>query len=90
MRVKICKRYYDLAFSEIEDFGQCDAPHEAAKRIRIRHEHPDDREELDTTIHECVHAAQWWLDEDYVSEFAHDLAAILWRLGWRKTADGAT
>lgn len=86
MRVKIAGKYYDLEYADLGgDFGLCDPPTDEAKRIRIKHNHKSDLEELDSTIHECMHAAQWWLDEEYVRRFSEDFAAVLWRLGWRKT-----
>lgn len=85
MRVRIAGQYYDLDFADIDDLGLCDHPKALGKRIRIRHKHGSDLDELDTTIHECLHASAWWLDEEYVSQFAEDIARILWRLGWRKT-----
>jgi hypothetical protein len=39
--------------------------------------------ELDTIIHESLHACCWDLDEEAVHESARDIARILWRLGWR-------
>lgn len=38
--------------------------------------------ELDTIIHEALHAATE-LDETAVSETAEAVARLLWRLGWR-------
>jgi len=63
--------------------GYCDAPHVKGKKIRV-----DSRlqgiPELDTNIHEALHAAVWCLDEPTISQTAHDLARMLWRLGYRK------
>lgn len=40
--------------------------------------------ELDTIIHEVLHAATE-LDEDAVTSTADSIARILWRLDWRKS-----
>lgn len=65
------------------DAGACDHPEKPAKRIRIvRGQEP--REELDTIIHECLHATDWHKDEAWVTEVSTDIAAVLWKLGWRK------
>ena len=43
------------------------------------------RAELETLIHECLHAGQWYqLPEEWVEQMGHDLARIIIRLGWRK------
>jgi hypothetical protein len=44
--------------------------------------------ELDTLLHELLHAAQGFASEDHVAEVATTLATILWwQLGYRKEAD---
>ena len=45
--------------------------------------HGDTREDLDTIIHEALHACTE-LNEDAVEESAESIARLLWRLGWRK------
>ncbi len=66
--------------------GWCDAPETKSKKISIRNG-MDDLETLDTLLHEMLHAAGWHIDEPFVEQFATDAAAILTRLGWRKTED---
>jgi hypothetical protein len=41
--------------------------------------------ELDTVIHECLHAAGWHIDEEFVGRFATDVARILADLGYVRT-----
>lgn len=41
-------------------------------------------QELDTVIHEVLHASLPPIDETYVAETATDIARILMRLGWQK------
>lgn len=42
------------------------------------------RTDLDTTIHEILHAQMPWASEEAVARWASDLAAGLWGMGWRK------
>lgn len=65
------------------DCGLTESPKLKGKRIFIRENLPPQRE-LDTIIHECLHAADWWKDEEWIEDVAHDIARVLWRLGWRK------
>lgn len=67
--------------------GTCDPPTQANKEIQILSGlHP--KEELEVTLHECLHACAWkLLSEEWVSDSAHDLAHVLWRLGYRKEAE---
>lgn len=69
------------------DSGLTEAPSLKGKRIFLREQLPM-KKELDTTIHECLHAADWSKDEEWVEDAAHDIARILWRLGWRRTTNG--
>lgn len=66
--------------------GECDSPDTPRKRITIRSGMRDELE-LDTTIHELLHAAGWHIDEVFVTQFATDAAKILTRLGWVKIGD---
>ena len=42
------------------------------------------RLELDTLIHEMLHAVYPFLAEDPVNDSASEIASILWKLGYRK------
>ena len=63
--------------------GYCESPDKKNKEIVIQENLPP-KEELDTTLHELLHAADWWKDEEWVEQVGTDIAKILWRLGWRK------
>lgn len=63
--------------------GDCDPPDAPNKCIRIA-SGLKGKEELEVLIHECMHAAQWHLDEEFVEKISLDLANVLWRFGWRK------
>lgn len=59
--------------------GECDPPYVKGKEIRIRRGMTL-QEEVETVIHEVMHAADWYKDEDWVRPASHDLAKILFRL----------
>jgi len=46
------------------------------------------RKELEIVVHELLHAAHWDLAEEAVDETARDLAAALWRMGYRRPPAG--
>jgi len=70
--------------------GDVDAPHRQNKQIRIRADLKDE-ERLEVIIHEITHAAIWDASEETVTEFASDLARILYRhLGYREGNDNGT
>lgn len=41
--------------------------------------------ELDTVIHEILHAAYPDLKEEAIARTSEGISGVLWRLGWRKT-----
>lgn len=85
--VTILGKQWELVYrSRLPDnhCGECDSPDTQGKRIRIRRGMREELE-LDTVIHECLHAAGWHIDEPFVEQFSTDVARILTRLGWRKT-----
>lgn len=45
-----------------------------------------DEQRLDVELHEMLHACDWnrMLDEDWVLQTGTELAAALWKLGYRK------
>jgi hypothetical protein len=66
-----------------DEFGYCD--HEGERgQPRVIGIRPglDEGQELDTTIHECLHAALPDLSEEAVTEIATDLAVILLARGF--------
>ncbi len=93
MRVKIrgkvweFHRVHKLAHipdAKLSDDGMCEGPHVKGRRIWVRKQ-KDAQAELDAIIHECLHAALWDLDDETVHDTAHDIAKIIYRLGWRRT-----
>ncbi len=63
--------------------GDCDHPPGRHPTIRIRRNLPQ-RDLLDTAIHEVLHASLPALSEEAVTETAHDIARVLFSLGWRR------
>lgn len=63
--------------------GLCDAPDGKGKTIRIKKD-LDEINELETIVHESLHACFWDIDEEAIHESARDIAYLLSRLGYRK------
>ena len=85
MRVDIRGKRWTLTVVErLPDasYGEIDPPNRPNKEIRIAC-NTTPIEQLDTVIHECLHAAVPDLAEDAVSESATDIAKVLHRLGCR-------
>jgi hypothetical protein len=83
MRVKILGKYWTIRFVPLRvNRGEADYHHPGGKEIRV-----DSRlkgeERLECVIHELTHCAGWHIDEEFVEEFAEDVARVLWRLGYR-------
>jgi hypothetical protein len=73
-------RVRNLAGVSRDALGQCDFERKIVN-IPI---HGDTLAELDTIIHEAIHAAMPWLTEWIVDKTATSIAKLLWRLGWRR------
>ena len=66
------------------DDGDCQPPGTENRTIRIRRGQKP-QAELDTILHELMHAADWHKDEDsWVAHLAEVIADTLWKLGYRK------
>lgn len=84
----IAGKRWKLSFVTARDLprgtvGLCDPPDTVGKTIRIlKGQTP--RDELDTIIHEVLHASMWDVCEEKVLEFASDLERILTRLGYKR------
>lgn len=95
MRIKVMGRWWNLFFTRAMQgaklaakreeviYGECDPPGIPNKEIRVRTKLGGE-EELETVIHELVHAAGWHIDEEFVERFGIDAARVLWRLGYRR------
>lgn len=68
--------------------GDCDCPPGRHPTIRVSRS-ISDRLQLDTWIHELLHACRPELDEAAVSDTASNIAKVLWKLGYRIPPDQA-
>jgi len=59
-------------------------PEEGKLGIIAVHKKTRGRKELDTLIHEMLHACGQWADESWVAQTAEDISKALWQLGYRK------
>jgi hypothetical protein len=83
VRVKILGKHWNLRFApNLANQGDCDPPTARGKEIRVASRLRGE-ERLEVLLHELVHAGIWNLDEQFVDQFAHDAARVLWRLGYR-------
>jgi hypothetical protein len=91
MRVRLGKRWFTIRESgNLNDFGQCeitqrkDGTVERVIRVATWQNEPD---ELDTWVHEAMHAI--WPDksEAEVAAASAELARLLWRIGYRRTKE---
>jgi len=69
-------------------FGECvwGIPGIALPTLRIPTD-GDGKHDLDTIIHEALHACYPDMGERAVDETGTSIAGLLWRLGWRKDLD---
>jgi len=64
--------------------GDCDDPDAKNKQIRIANNLPM-QEEMEVVIHECLHACDWWKDEEWIKQVGEDISHLMVkRLGWVK------
>jgi hypothetical protein len=63
--------------------GCCDQYSDRGRVIMIMSP-PNTRIELETIIHEGLHAGNWVASEDNVTQAAEDITRLLWRLGYRR------
>lgn len=83
MRVKILGKHWNLRLGVpgLANGADIDPPDAPNKQIRIG---PDQSAEMEFIIHEAIHGAGWHISEEFVAQFAEDVATILKRCGYRK------
>jgi hypothetical protein len=64
--------------------GDCDPPDTPHRTIRIC-PRLKGVERLEIELHEMLHGTDWHKDEEWVRCVSHDIAGVLWRLGYRRT-----
>jgi hypothetical protein len=86
MRVRLGGKYWRLRFSAIKDYGDITDPGKAEGRLIRIGSWQSEEEQLDTIIHEALHASLPLLDESAVHATANDLSRLLWRLRYRRNS----
>jgi len=89
VRVRILGKYWKLRCVPNlgSNRGICQHPDSTAKEIHIQ-SGLRGAQLLEVVIHEVLHAANWHLDEEFVTDFAHDVTKILQRKSlWDKIVD---
>ena len=64
-------------------WADCSFPGDPKREIRVR-QVLRGKAKLETVIHEALHAQTWTRSEDDVRRSARELAALLWRIGYRE------
>lgn len=91
MRVSLLGKRWKLRFlplgrmkhAEGQVLGLCDPPTKPGKEILIDNKLKD-QELLEVLIHEMLHAVDWNQSEETIGTQAHDIAKVLWKLGYRR------
>lgn len=88
MRITLVGKLWNLIFKSLPKrpqkvYGLCDEPSKKGKQITIA-TGLTEIDELDTLIHEMIHASVWQLDEEIVDRMSTDIARVLFRLGYRR------
>ena len=85
MKIILQGKAWDFRYSRgLRNDGHCDNPETPRKKIRVKSGLPDPYR-LEVIIHELLHASLWAGDESWVDDTAHDIAAVLAKLGYRRT-----
>lgn len=80
IRAKIREQVWRVEFAHIGDFGHCEyGSCRRTRRIRLSPTQSD-AELIDTVIHEMIHAQDWDLSEESVTQRATEIATVLGRL----------
>lgn len=84
MRVKMLGKVWRFVRKPLRKMGGwCDAPTKQNKEIIVCSSLKGERE-LEFTIHELLHAADWTKDEEWIGDVAKDVARVLTRLGYER------
>lgn len=80
IRTTIRDQVWRVEFANIGDFGHCEyGSCRRTRRIRLSPSQSD-AELLDTVIHEMIHAQDWDLSEEAVTQRATEIATVLQRV----------
>ena len=80
IRATIRDQVWRVEFAHIGDFGHCEyGSCRRTRRIRLSPSQSD-ADLLDTVIHEMIHAQDWDLSEEAVTQRATEIATVLQRV----------
>lgn len=80
IRTTIRDQVWRVEFANIGDFGHCEyGSCRRTRRIRLSPSQSD-ADLLDTVIHEMIHAQDWDLSEEAVTQRATEIATVLQRV----------
>lgn len=82
-RHKFRGKTYTLIEVPSDAGGECSDPNCCPRELLIPIE-GESEYDLEVIIHEGIHACCWDICETSVREISHDIANLLWKLGWRK------
>lgn len=97
MRVRLLGLYWTMLFEPLFRYrtadgrrvdGLCDPPNAKNRKIHID-SGLEGKKKLEVILHECTHGADPSKTEEWVSQFAEDMAEIIWRCGFRDDKDSA-
>lgn len=86
MLVTILGKRWNLVHEPLDgraNHGYCERPDTRRKKIVVNSKLKDEAL-LAVEIHEMLHAADWYRDEEWVEAVGSDIAKVLWRLGYRR------
>jgi hypothetical protein len=79
IKITVMGQKAELVFAKLgrqKARGLCDPPGDKPRRIWID-PRLEGKELAEVVIHECVHLACWFLEEDFVEQLAADIADVL-------------
>ena len=78
--ITLCGHKYKVSEGAID--GLCDTHKKEMELINLTP--PGTRNHLETWIHEALHGCDWNKNEAMVMQTGHDIARLLWALGYRR------
>jgi len=73
---------YEIQVTDPID-GSCDYPRKILPVLHVAAP-ANTCKQLEIAIHESLHASDWTKSEERVTRTAHEIARLLWRLGYKR------